>query len=155
MDGTFIRSTAGLTPADEETREWFAKVKLGGLVFAEVRQPRNPAFHRKMFALFKYAYDYWSETAPEITYKGERVLPDFDRFRKDITIVAGFHHAVVNLKGEVRMEAESLSFGSMSQERFEEVYSGVINALLQRVFRGPSWSEEQLREIVDGLVEFA
>lgn len=155
MDATFIRSTAGLVPQDEETREWFAKVKLGGLVFARVHQPRNPAFHRKMFALFKYAYDFWSETAPTSTYKGERVLPDFERFRKDITIIAGFHHAVVNLRGEVRMEADSLSFGSMSAEEFEKLYSAVINVLLQRVFIGNTWSEEQLRSIVDGIVEFS
>lgn len=150
-----MRGTAGLVPSDEETREWFTKIKLGSLVFAKVHQPRNPAFHRKMFALFTYAYDYWSETAPGATYKGEKVLPDFDRFRKDITIIAGFHHAVVNLRGEVRMEADSLSLGSMSAEEFEKLYSAVINVLLQRVFTGKTWSEEQLRSIVDGLVEFS
>lgn len=154
MDALLIRSEVGLIPANDESREWFSKLKIGGSVLAKVTSPRNPLFHRKMFALFQYAYEYWSDMAPKLNYKGVEVLPDFDRFRRDITILAGFHHAVVNLKGEVRFEADSLSYGSMSPESFEKLYSQVIQVLLTRVFIAKQWDEDELRAIVEQICEF-
>lgn len=155
MDALLVRAQMGLMPADDATREWFSKLKMGATVRAECTQPRNAQFHRKMFALFQYAYEYWSDMAPRLTYKGVEVQPDFDRFRRDITILAGFHHAVVNLKGEVRFEADSLSYGSMSPESFEKLYSQVIQVLLTRVFIAKQWDEDKLREIVEQICEFA
>lgn len=159
MDATFLKAPAGLIPGDDATREWLSKVKLAGLVFAKVAQPRNPQFHRKMFALFNYGFDYWAETAPPKMYKGEPVLPNFDRFRKDITILAGYYHPVFNIKGEVRMEADSISYAAMNEGTFEQLYSKVIDVLLNKVFSqrsvGVRWTEKRLRAVVDGLMEFA
>jgi hypothetical protein len=150
-----IRSEVGLLPADNDTREWFAKLRIGASVLAKVVQPRNPAFHRKFFALLQYGFEHWAETQQPQEYKGEAVQPNFERFRKDITILAGYGRPVVNIRGDVRMEADSISFGSMSAETFEKLYSAVIDVLLTRVFKGPQWTERELRDVVDGLVEFA
>ena len=159
MDATFLKAATGLIPADDPTREWFTKVKLSGMVFAKVAQPRNPQFHRKMFALFNYGFDYWAESAEPKVYKGQPVQPNFDRFRKDITILAGYYHPVFNIKGEIRMEADSISYAAMDETRFEQLYSKVIDVLLKKVFSrrgigGVAWTEEKLRGVVDGLLEF-
>jgi len=58
----------------------------------------------------------------------------FDRFRKDLTILAGFYVQTVRLNGDVRIEAESLAFANMNQDRFESVYSALINAAIKHVF---------------------
>lgn len=154
-----IRSEVGLLPADDATREWFGKLRIGSSVVAKVSSPRNPLFHRKFFALLNYAFEHWadeqSKYALGLEYKGERVQPDFERFRKDITILAGKHHAVVNIKGEVRVEADSISFGSMAEDEFQKLYSQVIEVLLTRVFKASHWTEQALRDVIDGLVEFA
>ena len=155
MDAQFVRTNIGLMPADDESREWFSKVTIGRVIQCKVSQPRNVVFHRKWFALMRYSFDYWSEIAPRVEYKGEEVHPDFDRFRRDITILAGKFHTTVNLKGEVRLEADSVSFGSMNAEDFEELYSKTIDVLLTRVFTAKRWSAEKLRSVVEGLVEFA
>jgi len=60
----------------------------------------------------------------------------FDRFRKDLTILAGFYVQTVRLNGEIRTEAQSLAFASMDQEKFERVYSALINAAIKHVFSG-------------------
>lgn len=158
MELLFQKATSGLAPACEEAQDWLRKKKLGATILVEPREMRNGAFFRKWWALVKLGYDYWSENVQTLEYKGERVLPNFDRFRKDVTISAGFFNPVVNLKGELRVEAESLKWASMSEERFAELYDATIHVLLQRVFNGkicPTWSEEQLRRVADQIMEFA
>lgn len=134
------------------------KKKLGATILVEPKVIRNGAFFRRWWALVKLAFDYWSESAETITYKGRPVLPDFDRFRKDVTIMAGFYRPVTNIKGEIRLEAESISFAAMDEERFEQLYSATINVLLQRVFNGsvcPKWTEAELRSVTEQVLQFA
>lgn len=158
MDLLFQKGQSALIPACEEAAEWLRKKKLGTTILVEPRELRNGAFHRKWFALMKLAYDYWSEAAATVEYQGQPVLPDFERFRKDVTILSGFYRPVVNLKGEVRLEAESLKWASMTEERFGKLFDATIQTLLQRVFNGrvcKEWSEAELRSVVDQVLEFA
>jgi hypothetical protein len=81
-------------------------------------------------------------------------MPSFERFRKDVTILAGHHHPVVNLKGELRMEADSIAFGNMSEEEFEKLYNATLAVLVHKVMRGRV-SEARLREMAEAVEEFA
>jgi hypothetical protein len=158
MDALLTKGTTGLIPADDATREWFSKLKAGSTVHADAKQMRNGAFFRKWWALVKLGYDYWSECAKPMEFRGQPVLPDFDRFRHDVTILAGFYRPVVNLKGEVRIEAESLKWSQMSEERFNQLYDATIHVLLRKVFNGEvcaAWTEAELRSIADQILEFA
>lgn len=154
----FQKGSTGLVPACEEASQWLSKKKLGATILVEPREMRNGAFFKKWWALVKLGYDHWSEFAVTIEYRGKPVLPNFERFRKDVTILAGFYHAVVNLKGEVRIEADSLKWASMSEETFTKLYDATIQVFLTRIFNGkvcPHWNEEQLRRIADEVVRFA
>lgn len=158
MNAVLIRASVGLLPADDATREWFGKLKLGTVIQVDARQARNGAFFRKWWALAKLGYDYWSEAVETLEYKGDPVLPEFDRFRKDVTILCGFYHTVVNLKGEIRIEADSLKWSAMTEETFTQLYDATIRVLLRKVFNGklcPTWSEEQLRSVAEQILEFA
>lgn len=158
----FARAGAALHPWDAEAAEWLGKLKQGTVVQLTARVPRNPRFHRQYFKLLDLAYDYWSEAISTpgkavMTYKGEPVLPDRERFRSDVIILAGFYRSVVNLKGEIRLEPESLKWSSMTEERFADLYSATINVLLRRVFNGRVcqwWSEDQLRSVAERILEF-
>lgn len=154
----FQKGSTGLVPACEEATQWLAKKKLGATILVEPREMRNGAFFRKWWALVKLGYDYWSESAATIEFRGQPVLPDFDRFRKDVTISAGFYNPVVNLKGEVRIEPESLEWASMPEERFTKLYDATIQVLLSRVFNGKvckQWTERELRNVAAQILEFA
>lgn len=158
MEAVLVRTSMGLLPADDATREWFGKLKLGAVVLAEARQARNGAFFRRWWALVKLGYDYWSDSVATLEHKGEPVLPEFDRFRKDVTILAGFYHSVVNIKGEIRIEADSLKWASMSEETFTRLYDATIRVMLRKVFNGkvcPTWSEQELRSVAEQILEFA
>ena len=143
-----------LAPADAEASTFIEKLKAGQGVRATVRKARNVKFHRKAFALFKLAFDVWEPETPQ-TYKGEAVSKDFDRFRKDMTILAGFYKAVYNARGEVRLEAESLSFASMADDRFEKVFRAGLNVVWNRVLRNAGYeTEAEVERVVDELMRF-
>jgi len=158
MELLFQKGASGLIPACEEATEWLRKKKLGATILVEPREMRNGAYFRKWWALVKLGFDYWSESAETIEHKGVPILPDFDRFRKDVTIMAGFYRPVVNIKGEARLEPESLKWASMTEERFGQLYDATIRVLLERVFNGrvcPTWSEDELRSVAEQVLEFA
>lgn len=157
-DLLFTKSPSGLVPADEQTREWLAKKKLGATIQANATEMRNGAFFRKWWSLVNLAYDHWKDDAATVEYKGERVQPNFERFRKDLTISAGFFEPVVNLKGELRLEPKSLKWSQMDETEFTKLYDATIQVLLQRVFNGQvcrTMSEHELRSIAEQICEYA
>jgi hypothetical protein len=145
-------------PADDEAQEQLKKFRLGSLAKLDVVQMRNGAFFRKWWALVKLGYDYFIDTCETQEYKGQQVRPEFDRFRKDVTILAGFYRPVWNVNGEMRIEPESLAWANMTEERFDKLYSATIDVLLKKVFNGKrlrAWTEEELRSVAEQISEFA
>jgi hypothetical protein len=147
--------SGGLIPATDEDAEALRKIKAGTAVRVEVRQIRNYKFLQKWFTLAKYAFDIWSETVPPQEYKGHPVRPSFDRFRKDLIILSGRFDATYNARGEVRLEAKSISFASMSEDEFERLYSETISVVLGKILGGTRMTEDQLRNHVDNVLAYA
>lgn len=137
----------GCTPDDEAAiKKWaIGEVKRG-----QFTNPRNYEFHKKFFAMLNIGFDAWEP--PELEYKGLPAQKSFDRFRKDVTIAAGFYDVNVNLKGEVRAEAKSISFAKMEQHEFEEVYSKVADVLLQKVLL--TYTRADLDRVVMDIMRF-
>jgi hypothetical protein len=151
-----IRQPGGsLAPATDEDAEALRKVKTGSAVRVEVKQIRNYKFLQKWFTLAKYAFDIWSETVPPQEYKGQPVKPSFDRFRKDLIILSGRFDAVYNARGEVRVEAKSISFANMSEEEFEGLYSDTIDVILHKILNDSDMTEDQLRNHVETVLHYA
>jgi hypothetical protein len=143
-----------LAPVNEEEAEKTKKLKPAAWLRCEVKQMRNAKFFRKWWVLAKYAYDVWQETIPTMEYRGQRVQPNFERFRKDLTIMAGYYEPIFDIKGELRVVAKSLAWASMLEDEFEKLYSATINAVLTKVLANPALNEEQLRTYVDQVLEF-
>lgn len=143
-----------LMPTGPGEAEELAKIKVGAAVRCSLVRMRNPIFHRKWFALAGYAYEMWRDTMPTVKHKGEAVQPNFERFRKDLTILAGFYDTVFNVHGELRLEAQSISFSNMDGEVFEKLYSATINAILQKILTRQGLTEEKLRNYVDQVMSF-
>ena len=156
MTTIYLRKTlGGLMPDTEEDQEKLKRFKMGDVCKAEITNPRNVKFFRKWWALVKVGYELWEETCPRHKHKGMDVLPNFERFRRDVTVLAGFAKATVNVRGELRLEAESISFANMDEEHFEELYSQTINVLLQKVLTGRGITEERLRKMSESVMDFA
>lgn len=120
-----------LIPADEMELEKLNKFKTGEQYQAEIKLTRNPAFHRKVFVFFKFCFDHWA-SGEEFASESRQ----FDLFRQNLTVLAGFYESFYKIGGGVRIEAKSLSFSSMSQEEFEECYKALIQAAMKHIFSG-------------------
>lgn len=154
MEAHFVKIASGaLIPATEDDAELLTKIKLGQVVKLKLTRPRNYQFHKKLMALMRIAFDYW--TPPE---HGEgsalkekiTIERNFDRFRHDITILAGFYDATYRLNGDVRIEAKSISFGSMDEDEFEKLYSACIQVILKKVCT--QYTEAELRKQVEDMI---
>ena len=155
MSEILLRKVRGvLIGADDEAEQFIQKVALGTTLRCSVTKMRNPKFHRKWFVLAKFAFDIWVDTVKPLQYKGQPVKATFDRFRKDLTILAGYYESTYNVRGEVRLEAKSLSWAKMSEEEFAKLYSDTIDTILTKVLNRPDLTPEKVRAAVDELMRF-
>lgn len=144
-------ANGALVPADPQAAEFIAKMKLGAGVAASVKKHRNPRFHRKYFALLNLAYESWEPADKE--FRGLPVQKNFDRFRKDVIIAAGFYDVVVNINGDVRAEARSINFSSMDDADFADLYSKTVDVVLNRFLT--NYSRDDLDSVIDQILSFA
>ena len=134
MEILLTKTNATLAPADMHASEYVYKLKPGATLIADVRQPRNPLFHRKFMSLLRVGFEYWQPG--EVDKKHGVPEKNFDQFREDVTILAGFYFPVVRTDGTVRIKAKSISFASMDEEEFERLYQAILTVLLERVLIG-------------------
>lgn len=147
-DGSFI-------PATEEEAEKLKMIKAGEGIRVKVTKVRNYRFLQKTMVLFGVAYDYFCEHGVgQLTYKGQEVTPSKERFRKDLTILAGHYKPTFDIRGNLRLEASSLSFANCSEEKANAIFQSVITAALANVYKG-SMTERELQDWVDKLLRFA
>jgi len=124
-------------------------IKMGDVIKCTYTRPRNYQFHKKYMALLNLAFDAWE---PHIQYKGEEVEKNFDRFRKDIAILAGYYDLVPTMKGEAKAEAKSISFGKMTEEEFTGLYDKTIDVLLKRVLT--NYTRDDVDRVVQDVLGF-
>lgn len=143
----------GLVPGDEIATEYLQRVKSGTVLRADVKRMRNARFHRKFHAMVRFAYDQW-EPGDDAEWRGVKVEKSYDRFYKDAIIMAGFYEPVFNIKGDLRMEAKSISFANMDEDEFEQVYTRVLDKLIEIVLRHKGYNRQKVNDIIDQLAQF-
>ncbi len=148
-----------LAPDDQNALEWLNHLSSSDVISVEAKKLRNYKFHRKMFALFQFLFSQWEPEIEDgqhamLTEDGDLIIPEksFERFRKDLTILAGHYECHYLIDGSVRIEAKSLSYDKMSTEAFEELYSNVINVGLKHIL--PNYSRSDLDEVLSKLLAF-
>jgi len=139
-----------LMPSSDADTEKLATFADGETIRADIKRPRNIKYHRKYFALLDVLFNIF-EPEP-IEYKGQPVVKNRERFRKDLAIATGHHEMVVNIKGEVRAEAKSISFAAMDESEFTQLYSRTIQYGLAKIAKGTS--REQIDNWVAQIIEF-
>ena len=133
-------------PADEMYLPDLQSFKNGEIYEIELKRTRNPAFHRKVFAFFKFCFNHWVADKTEWEHFDER--KQFDTFRKHLTVLAGFYESTYNIKGDLRIEAQSLSYGNMEQAEFESCYKALISAAIKHIFND-STDENTLNQLYE------
>lgn len=172
-----IKRFGQLMPAGDSDAEIIATLTDGETYKTEITRPRNIRFHRKYMALLDVLFEILPEPDPlplaELRRyygrfwgrrfqddKEEAALYDHlqpkknrDRFRKDLAIVCGFFELVTNSKGETRVEAKSISFASMDEGAFADLYSATLNYGLAHVAKNHTRAD--LEKWVEQIMDFA
>lgn len=147
----------GFRDADKKSwrRFWkrFIDLEPGEIAQVETTIPRNYRFHKKFFSLLNLGFDAWEPPRQRKTYKGHPVQKNFEQFREDITIAAGFYEQTFDLKGRMKLKAKSIAFAKMDDAEFEKVYSAVADVLLEQVLTTYAGRDE-LDEIVEKVMRF-
>ncbi|MES2586985.1 MAG: DUF1367 family protein [Pseudomonadota bacterium] len=146
--------SGALVPMDQE-QEAFKRFKAGSVIRCDVKEMRNGQFFKKWWSLVKVAFDLWTETMPNVEFKGVEIAPNFDRFRKDLTVLSGFYDPVFNVRGEVRMEAKSLQWSKMDEGSFNDLYQKTLTTIISKIIPGRNMTEDELRGWADRVMDYA
>lgn len=168
MSVVYLRKVnGGLIPFEDGDWEEFHKWNRNDFLKAEITRPRNYKFLQKFFVLISYGFECWE--TPEVNWEGNVAFANFrarnmpapeknrERFRKDVTIACGYYDLVINIKGEVRAEAKSISFASMDEDEFESLFNKAINYLIRmQILRNQTNAEVRavVEERVNNLLAF-
>ena len=72
---------------------------------------------------------------------------DFEQYREDITILAGYYVQVFSVCGSrFVLRPKSISFANMEEEEFLKFYSAAVDAILKHVLIG--WTIEEVDDVV-------
>ena len=115
-----------LCPTDEPSLDKINKLKIGVTYKTEIHEPQDVTFHRKLFKLIGFAFDHM---------KYDETPHQRKKFRKDLTILAGYYHKVYNYKGELRLVAKSLKFSEMSADERRGFYDKVLDVVWTKIFK--------------------
>lgn len=127
--------------------------EVGGMFKVVVSQPRNPGFHRKAMAMFRFLFNLWE---PRLEYDpGTPVAKHFDAFRGNLTIKAGFYRQVFNVEGGFELIPQELKWGSMDNVKFAKVYSQVLNVGIDMIGKAGHLTPQQADHAIDHLLGFA
>lgn len=148
----------GLSDSDKAAYSRF-KSRLNNLEAGEICEintkiPRNGKFHRKFFAMMTLGFDAWEPNRQHKSYKGQPVSKNFERFRSDVLIQAGYYEQTFDLDGNMQLEAQSISFANMDDIAFERVYNACLDVLLQKVLITYAGREE-VNDVVEKMLRFA
>lgn len=143
-----------LVAATQADWELVNELPRGGIFRVKITKMRNGAFHRKFFAMLHAVFDAWEPDLPE--WHGIKASKDFDTFRNDIMVMAGFREVVVKANGDVKVVAKSVSFSAMDDTEFARVYNAVFDTC-SRLLHAQSdrWTPEELRRVCATMESFA
>jgi hypothetical protein len=185
--------TGILIPATPETSEILqSKIKLGDVLITEFKKVRNPAFHRRFFALLNLGFEYWEPTGGAISSNERKLVTgyakflsaygsnesalldaaeqylaqvasrrvtngislckSFDAYRSWVTIEAGHFDAIELPDGTLRKHPRSISFASMDEVEFQQLYKAALDVLwrwiLSRAFRSRADAENAAAQLL-------
>ena len=142
MKRHFKRVIGGLVPAFPEDEQWLSRKKVGALLELDIKEPRNGKLHRKWWALANYLAEHSGR------------FPTAEHASKWLLIRLGYCSVIrTNGWASVHLEripiADSISFASMDDDTFSEMYSKACDLLCEII---PHVNDANVAQV---LAEFA
>lgn len=135
---TNSRGNVGLVPIDEAGEDDLRKLADNSRVVLEVKQPRNPYFHRLFFAMLKKVFE------------NQDRFPTEDHLRIALTYEAGYFKEYPMSNGLLVTVPDSIAYEAMDQKEFEEYFNRVADVVMRDYM--PDWTSETLVTEIEGLM---
>ena len=136
MKITLQKQSDAYYPFDDEAVELTNKKPENSLYVVDIKQSRNPAYHRRALKMLRLMFDMTDECLT------------FEPWRKMLTIKAGYFTAIgsVDINGTVSSAVipDSLSFENMEEAEFKECYQALHRAFCEKY--GKLLTNDQLEE---------
>ena len=113
-DGTY------LIPSSEDSAENYEKLKRGQEYTVEVKEARNPKFHRLAFALIGAMFE------------SQEQYDDPEIFRRQLKKMCGSYDEWIDDKGKVWFIEHSWSWADMDDIAFHEIYNKLLAIATKR-----------------------
>ena len=133
----FCRNTAsGLVPLYDSDFDEKRKLKIGKDYKCKITITRDLRTHKKYFALIHCAWEYFTEKQHNFYHN------NINYFRKSMEVLVGHSEPIYIISQNVWSEqAKSVSFDSMDETEFIELYNNVREALFQTFLKNISPDE--------------
>lgn len=134
-----------LEPSDKISKEVYeSKIKTGRDYLFEGREPRNPMFHKKFWALLRTIFE------------AQDIYENIEGLKAFLLVKSGYFTGFLGAEGQYMCIPDSISFASMDEENFSKVYDACIDTSIsfleeQEIF---SYNNENLKEIISEIVRF-
>lgn len=96
---------------------YLAKLEPGECIESDTRKARNPAHHRKFFALF------------ELAFQSQERYTNRRQFMTELKVRAGWYEEYITADGKLVFVPKSISWANMDQEEFAKFYAEAVTAL--------------------------
>jgi hypothetical protein len=159
-----VKTTAGklrgFTEEDEKGRVRYKRfvdeLEPGEFFTLVYKKPRDSVRHRRFMKMLRLGFEHWEPERgrKRLTYKGKPIEKDFEKFREEITILAGFYHAKYDLDGKVTLEAQSIAFDKMEDDDFERLYKAVKTVLIEHVLLQCHYTPETVDAVLEQMERF-
>ena len=143
MKRHFTKVRGGMVPSFDEDERWLAKKKTGALLELDIKEPRNGKLHRKWWALANYLAEH-SDRFPTAEHASKYMLIRLGY----CTQIAAYQY-ISSPKHLPIQIADSISFASMDDDTFSEMYSKACDLLCEII---PHVNDANVAQV---LAEFA
>lgn len=130
-----------LVPDDDQSRERLARFRVGDPIRLQASKPRNYKYHQKFFALI------------EVVFENQEKYDSMEALRAELTMRAGWYEEHHHITGKVSYSPKSISFASMDQVEFEELFSKVIDVAIEYFLQGST--REEIEQAAMEVIGFA
>lgn len=139
-DVLLIKEKGRLAAADPISEECLSKIKEGSTVAAAIRRQRNPAHHRKLWALLNAVWE------------NQQTFATTQDLLQAIKIATGLFDTGKTVDGIPFIQPHSISFAAMDQTRFEQWYDKAIDVVLTKILPNVCREDLEMRvhEIITG-----
>ena len=140
MKRHFTKVRGGLVPAFDEDERWLSKKKTGAVLELDIKEPRNGMLHRKWWALANFLAEHSDR------------FPTAEHASKWLLIRLGYCTMIESRRRQHYPDvpiADSISFASMDDDTFSEMYSKACDLLCEII---PMCTDANVAQV---LAEFA